>query len=127
MRALYWSGVAIVFVVVADALGCGGRLESADCGQGREYCSAANVCCPAFTTCGDGTNGCPMGDCCLSTSSHIVDGGGDGESDALSPTQLPPPTTGSQGPTNASPGGLPGNGGGGGGGGGSSTGGHRRS
>jgi hypothetical protein len=120
MRALYWSCMAIVSVVFGDAAGCGGRLEVADCGQGRQYCSEANVCCPSFTLCGNGKNGCPVGDCCLNTNSHVVDGGDDGESDGpvVTPTELPPVQQGNEGPTTPDPGSLPGNGGGGGGGGG---------
>lgn len=105
--------MAIVSIVIGDAFGCGGRLEVADCGQGRQYCAESNVCCPDFTTCGNGKNGCPPGDCCLGTTSHIEDGGSDGPSSS----DLPPPTYG-PGPSTTDPGGLPGNGGPGGGGGG---------
>lgn len=104
--------MAIVSLVIGDAFGCGGRLEAADCGQGHQYCAESNVCCPDFTTCGDGNNGCPPGDCCLNTTSHIVDGGSDGPA----PAELPPPTGGSYGPTAPGPGGVPGGAGGGGGG-----------
>lgn len=115
MRAVYWSCVALVSVVLGDAAGCGGRVQQADCGDGRQFCSASNVCCPNFTICGDDKNGCPAGDCCLNTTSHIVDGGADGDDDALSPTELPTPMNGSYG-TDPGGGSLPGNGGGGGGG-----------
>jgi hypothetical protein len=79
----------VVSVVLGDAAGCGGRVMVADCGEGRQYCSETNVCCPNFTTCGDGKNGCSPGDCCLNTTSHVVDGGTDGP-DALAPVELPP-------------------------------------
>ena len=107
--------MAIVSVVFADAAGCGGRVMVADCGEGRQYCSDSNVCCPSFTLCGDGNNGCPPGDCCLNTTSHLVDGGSDADDSALAPVELPPPDMGpgSGGPTSPSPGGLPGGGGGG--------------
>jgi hypothetical protein len=107
--------MAIVSILVGDALGCGGRLEVADCGQGRQYCADTNVCCPDFTTCGNGTNGCPPGDCCLDTTSHIVDGGG---SEGPTGTSLPPPVGGYYDPSDPDPGGVPGSAGGGGGGGG---------
>ena len=119
--------MAVVSLLIGDAVGCGGRLEVADCGQGRQYCAQTNVCCPDFTTCGNGSNGCPPGDCCLSTTAHIVDGGSEGSSS----TELPLPEPGGGGPTDPSPGGLPGGGGGGGGGGstgnGNKLGGDRRS
>jgi hypothetical protein len=121
--------MAIVSVVIGDAVGCGGRVMVADCGQGRQYCADTNVCCPDFTLCGDGKNGCPPGDCCLNTTSHLVDGGTDATDGALAPVGLPLPfmEPGSGGPTSPSPGGLPGNGGGGGGGSGPPLGGYTRS
>jgi hypothetical protein len=121
MRALYWSCMAIVSVVIGDAVGCGGRLMVADCGQDRQYCAETNVCCPNFTICGDGKNGCAPGDCCLNTTAHIADGGSDGsDADPLTPMELPPPDMGpgGGGPNDPSNGSLPGNGGGGGAGGG---------
>jgi hypothetical protein len=128
MRAVYWSCMAIVSVVFADAAGCGGRVMVADCGDGRQYCSETNVCCPNFTICGDGNNGCPAGDCCLNTTSHVVDGGSNDANDsALAPGELPPPEPGGSDPSDPSPGGLPGNGGGGGGGGTTPVGGYTRS
>ncbi len=115
--------MAIVSLVIGDAVGCGGRLETADCGQGKQYCAQTNVCCPNFTVCGDGNNGCPPGDCCLSTTAHIADGGSDGPGR----TELPPPTSESNGPSSPdNPGSLPGNGGGGGGGTGAPLGGYSR-
>jgi hypothetical protein len=117
MRAVYWSCIAIVSVVLGDAVGCGGRVMVADCGQGRQYCAETNVCCPNFTTCGDDKNGCPAGSCCLNTTSHIVDGGsddgGDASDSALTPADLPPAdmAPGSV-PPNTNPGNLPGTGGG---------------
>jgi hypothetical protein len=118
MRAVYWSCMAIVSVVIADAVGCGGRVMVADCGDGRQYCAESNVCCPNFTLCGDGKNGCPPGDCCLNTTSHVVDGGTDATDGPLAPVELPPPDQGPGGndPSNPNGGSLPGNGGGGGGG-----------
>ena len=107
--------MAIVSLVFGDAVGCGGRLEVADCGQGRQYCAESNVCCPNYTLCGDGKNGCPPGDCCLSTTSHDVDGGSEGGTSGG--VELPPPEPGGGAPADPSPGSLPGNGGGGGGGG----------
>jgi len=110
--------MAIVSVVLGDAVGCGGRLMVADCGQDHQYCAETNVCCPSFTICGDGKNGCAPGDCCLSTTAHIVDGGSDADDAPVTPMELPPPDMGpgGGGPTDPSGGGLPGNGGGGGGG-----------
>ncbi len=115
--------MAIVSIVVGDAVGCGGRLEVSACGQGRQYCAETNVCCPDFTICGDGENGCPPGDCCLSRTSHVVDGG----TDAPDPTELPAPSMGPGGGPSPSPGSLPGNGGGGGGGNGNKPGGEKLS
>ena len=102
----------------------------ADCGDGRQYCSDTNVCCPSFTLCGNGKNGCAAGDCCLNTTSHIVDGGSDDANDsALAPVGLPPPELGpgSNDPSNPNGGNLPGNGGGGGGGSSTPVGGYTRS
>lgn len=73
---------------------------TADCGQGRQYCADTNVCCPDFTTCGNGSNGCPPGDCCLNTTSHIVDGGSESSSTG---TELPPPEPGGGGAPDPSP------------------------
>ena len=112
--------MAIVSLVFADAAGCGGRVMVADCGDGKQYCAQSNVCCPNFTICGNGTNGCPPGDCCLNTTSHVVDGGSNDANDsALSPVELPVPEPGGADPnSNPNGGSLPGNGGGPGGGGG---------
>ena len=112
--------MAIVSLVFGDAVGCGGREMVADCGQDRQYCAETNVCCPNFTICGDGKNGCAPGDCCLNTTAHIADGGSDAP---LTPMELPPPDMGpgSGEPNDPSNGSLPGNGGGAGGGGGSSA------
>lgn len=84
LERVIWSWCLAFPMGIITAQGCGGQLKSEGCKPGWQLCHAAVVCCPDYTLCGDGTNGCGLGYCC---SGGPTDSGTDATDGYVDPSQ----------------------------------------